>query len=71
MGINHNRLVIQEIVIAKSLNVDPATVSRDISYLAAQSQNYLNDLAKSTLPFMYQTSIEGYSQRYETMLEYL
>ena len=24
-----------------------------------QSQNYLNDLACSTLPFMYQTSIEG------------
>jgi hypothetical protein len=23
------------------------------------SQNYLNDLAKETLPFMYQTSIEG------------
>jgi hypothetical protein len=45
--------------IAKVLSVDPATVSRDIAYLAAQSQNYLNDLAKSTLPFMYQTSIEG------------
>jgi hypothetical protein len=27
--------------------------------LVAQSQRYLNDLAKSTLPFMYQTSIEG------------
>jgi hypothetical protein len=40
------------------LGVDPATVSRDIAYLAAQSQNYLNDLAKSTLPFMYQTSID-------------
>ena len=74
MGINHNRLVIHErrqkiwalitrgmkgYEIAKSLNVDPATVSRDITYLAAQSQNYLNDLAKSTLPFMYQTAIEG------------
>ncbi|HEY7082035.1 MAG TPA: HTH domain-containing protein [Nitrososphaeraceae archaeon] len=74
MGINHNRLIIQErrqkvwalitkgmkgYEIAKSLNVDPATVSRDIAYLATQSQNYLNDLAKSTLPFMYQTSIEG------------
>jgi len=45
--------------ITTSLNVDPATISRDIAYLAAQSQNYLNDLAKSTLPFMYQTSIEG------------
>ena len=74
MGINYNRLVIQErrqkiwtlitrgmkgYEIAKVLGVDPATVSRDIAYLAAQSQNYLNDLAKSTLPFMYQTSIEG------------
>ena len=45
--------------VAKALNVDAATVSRDIAYLAAQSQNYLNELAKSTLPFMYQTSIEG------------
>ena len=74
MGINHNRLVIQErrqkiwtlitrgmkgYEIAKVLGVDPATVSRDIAYLAAQSQNYLNDLAQSTLPFMYHTSIEG------------
>jgi IS30 family transposase len=45
--------------IAKELNVDNSTVSRDIKYLTAQSQNYLNDLARSTLPFMYQTSIEG------------
>src|SRR5438094_9870422 len=45
--------------IAKELRVDSATVSRDIKYLTAQSQNYLNSLAKSMLPFMYQTSIEG------------
>ena len=45
--------------IAKELNVDHCTISRDIKYLYAQSQNYLNDLAKETLPFMYQTSIEG------------
>ena len=45
--------------IAKELRVDSATVSRDIKYLTAQSQNYLNNLAKETLPFMYQTSIEG------------
>jgi IS30 family transposase len=32
--------------IAKELNVDNSTVSRDIKYLTAQSQNYLNDLAK-------------------------
>jgi IS30 family transposase len=45
--------------IARELNVDNSTISRDIKYLSAQSQNYLNDLARSTLPFMYQTSIEG------------
>ena len=27
--------------------------------ITAESQNYLNRLAKETLPFMYQTSIEG------------
>jgi IS30 family transposase len=45
--------------IAKELNVDHSTISRDIKYLTSQSQNYLNSLAKETLPFMYQTSIEG------------
>jgi IS30 family transposase len=45
--------------IAKELNVDNSTVSRDIKFLTAQSQNYLNNLAKEILPFMYQTSIEG------------
>jgi hypothetical protein len=74
MGINHNKLVIQErrekiwtlttkgkkgYEIAKELGVGVATVSRDINYLVAQSRNYLNDLARSTLPFMYQASIEG------------
>jgi hypothetical protein len=44
---------------AKELGVDASTVSRDIHYLIDQSQNYLNSLAKKTLPFMYQTSIEG------------
>jgi len=45
--------------IAKELNIDQSTISRDVKFLTAQSQNYLNSLAKSTLPFMYQTSIEG------------
>jgi hypothetical protein len=45
--------------IAKELGVDPTTISRDTAYLVSQSQNYLNRLAKETLPFMYQTSIEG------------
>lgn len=60
---NHNKLVIQErrqkiwtlitrglkgYEIAKELGVDPGIVSRDVKYLTAQSQNYLNDLARST-----------------------
>jgi IS30 family transposase len=45
--------------IAKELNIGHSTVSKDIKYLAGQSHNYLNDLAKQTLPLMYQTSIEG------------
>ena len=45
--------------IAKELGVDASTVSRDIQYLTSQSHNYLNSLARETLPFMYQTSIEG------------
>jgi predicted transcriptional regulator len=55
--------------IAKELRVDASTVSRDIQYLISQSHNYLNTLAKETLPFMYQTSIEGI--RNTRMLEYL
>ena len=45
--------------IAKELGVTPATISRDINYLVGQSQNYLNDLARETLPFMFETSIDG------------
>lgn len=45
--------------IAKELNTDHSTINRDIKYLTAQSQNYLDSLAKERLPFMYQTSIEG------------
>ena len=45
--------------IAKVLTRIIQPLARDIKYLTAQSQNYLNNLAKETLPFMYQTSIEG------------
>jgi IS30 family transposase len=45
--------------IANELNTDHSTISRDIKYLTVRSQDYLNDLARETLPFMYQTSIEG------------
>jgi IS30 family transposase len=74
MGANNNKLVIQDrrqkiwtlltrgmkgYEIAKELNTTPATISRDIQYLTSQSQNFLNDLAKESLPFMYKTSIDG------------
>ena len=74
MVVDHNRMIIQirrqkvwslitqgmkGYEIARAINIDVATVSRDIRYLTANSQNYLNDLARRTLPFMYQTSIEG------------
>lgn len=45
--------------IADKLKVDPSNISRDIKYLSKESSNNLNSLAKETLPFMYQTSIEG------------
>jgi hypothetical protein len=45
-------------------------VSRDIKFLTTQSQNYLNSLAKETLQFMYQTSIEGIRDVMKRMLEY-
>lgn len=38
--------------IAKQLNVSPPTIAKDIKFLTADSQNYLNDLARKTLPFM-------------------
>ena len=72
--VSHNRMQIKErrenilvlltkgmkgYEIAKELGVDASTVSRDIHYLIGQSHNYLNNLAKEALPFMYQSSIEG------------
>jgi transcriptional antiterminator len=48
--------------IATELNVDKSTITRDIKYLSGQSQNYLNDLARSTVPYMYQKSIDGIAE---------
>lgn len=45
--------------IANELQVDPATISRDIHYLSKEPTNVLNSLVKDTIPFMYQTSMEG------------
>ena len=45
--------------IAKELNINESTISRDIKFLTAESKNHLNSLAKETLPFMYHASILG------------
>ena len=39
-----------------------STISRDIEYLTLKSQQYIDDMAKKTLPFMYQKSIEGVNE---------
>ena len=44
--------------ITTTLKVDASTVSRYIEYLILKSQQYIDDMAKKTLPFMYQKSIE-------------
>ena len=45
--------------IAKELKCNHSTISRDIAYLTSQSQKFLDDLAKESLPMMYKQSIDG------------
>ena len=45
--------------IAKELKVNKSTISRDMQHFVSQSQNYLNDMAKQVIPYVYQTSIES------------
>lgn len=45
--------------IAHELHVDPATVSRDIQYMSREANRNVSDLVKKTLPFMYNTALEG------------
>ena len=86
MGINNNRLVIQErrnkvwtlitkglkrYQIAQELNVDPGTISRDIKHLTAESQNYLNDLARSYTSLSIPNINFRHNQHSKGVLEYL
>jgi hypothetical protein len=48
--------------IARALKVDASTISRDIEYLTLKSQQYIDDMAKKTLPFMYKKSIDGINE---------
>ena len=48
-----------ETEIAAMLNVDQATVSRDIKALREMSQRFVFDLAKSDLVYFYRTCIDG------------
>jgi IS30 family transposase len=50
---------ITESEIAKKLNVDQSTISRDIKALKQMSQQFVFDLAKSDLAYQYQQCISG------------
>jgi IS30 family transposase len=50
---------ITETEIAKKLNVDQSTISRDIKALKEMSQQFVFDLAKSDLAYYYKQSIDG------------
>jgi IS30 family transposase len=50
---------ITESEIAKKLNVDQSTISRDIKTLKQMSQQFVFDLAKSDLAYHYQQCING------------
>jgi IS30 family transposase len=45
--------------IAKELNVDQSTISRDVKALKELSQQFVFDLAKSDLAYYYKQSIDG------------
>jgi DNA-binding transcriptional ArsR family regulator len=48
-----------ETEIAKQLNVDQSTISRDIKVLKKLSQRFVYDLAKSNLAFYYRQCLSG------------
>ena len=50
---------VTESEIAKRLNVDQSTISRDIKALKQMSQQFVFDLAKSDLAYHYQRCING------------
>jgi Holliday junction resolvase RusA-like endonuclease len=48
-----------ETEISKELQVHVSTISRDVSYLRKQSQQFVYDLAKSDLAFYYKQCLDG------------
>ncbi len=50
---------ITESEIARKLNVDQSTISRDIKALKQMSQQFVYDLAKSDMAYQYQQCING------------
>jgi hypothetical protein len=48
-----------EVEIAARLNVDPATVSRDVQVLKKTAQDFIYSLAKETLPVFYKDVIDN------------
>ena len=50
---------ITESEIARELNVDQSTISRDIKALKQMSQQFVYDLAKSDMSYQYKQCING------------
>ena len=48
--------------IAKELSVDPGTVTRDIQFLQKRSDDYVNEMVKSTMPFLFEKALGGINE---------
>ena len=48
--------------IAKELSVDPGTVTRDIQFLQKRSYDYIDELVKGTMPFLFEKSLAGINE---------
>lgn len=48
--------------IAKEMSVDPGTVTRDIQFLRKRSNDYVSEMAKTTMPFLFEKSLTGINE---------
>jgi len=48
--------------IAKELSVDPGTVTRDIQFLQKRSDEYVTQMAKMTMPFLFEKALGGINE---------
>ncbi len=48
--------------IAEELGVNSGTITRDIQYLQKRSNDYVNEKAKTTMPFLFEKSLSGINE---------